>query len=331
MRVELRSVGRNHEIMFALNKEKLSSSSSNIHGLAHLRGQEARGVLGWKERCPGEWDVRCGGGQRGPNGEPDCLWFLVLPQEITDGPAKSCCWLMLLLESAHRSLEEAVGLLSENQRSSPQALARPHLFRIPVVVGSKKCMWGQRWWQPNGHDRQWPETFWAGNIQHPQCPASSHLCTSHRRSGVLDTKLSSGVWPSWGWMSSTGLWRRLNCQWHTDPKRWFNSALVSNPLPVTHNFLLTPEQLGQPAGEKTSRCCWLDLEGAVGLSSVQSAQGASVGQSGAASPSANKMRPGTSALSWAVSHPSTQRVSTHRAVQLLFFCSSEESYFFWEY
>ena len=68
-------------------------------------------------------------------------------------------------------------------------------------------------------------------------------------------------------MSSTGLLLRLNCQWHTDPKRWFNSALVSNPLPVTHNFLLTTQQLGQPAGEKTYRCCWLESEGAEGLPS----------------------------------------------------------------
>lgn len=54
---------------------------------------------------------------------------------------------------------------------------------------------------------------------------------------------------------------RLNCQWQTDPMSWFNFALVSNPFPVTHNFLLTSEQLGQPAGEKTSRCGWLELQG----------------------------------------------------------------------
>lgn len=78
-------------------------------------------------------------------------------------------------------------------------------------------------------------------------------------------------------MSTAGLLLRLNCQWQTDPKRWLNSTLVSNPFPVTHNFLLTPEQLGQPAGEETYRCSWLELEGTVGLSSVQSAWNPSVG------------------------------------------------------
>lgn len=66
---------------------------------------------------------------------------------------------------------------------------------------------------------------------------------------VWDPKLSSGVWPSWGWMSSTGLLLWPYCQWHIDPKRGFNSILISIPFPVTHNVLLTPEQLGQPAGE----------------------------------------------------------------------------------
>ena len=77
-------------------------------------------------------------------------------------------------------------------------------------------------------------------------------------------------------MSSTGLLLRLNCQWHTEPKRWFNSTLVSNPLPVTHNFLLTTQPLGQPAGGKTYRCCWLESEGA-GVSHLQSAQSPPVG------------------------------------------------------
>lgn len=104
---------------------------------------------------------------------------------------------------------------------------------------------------------------WEHNSVHTALPL---LTSAKLREGfqVWDTKLSSGVWPSWGWMSSTGLLLRPDCQWHTDPKRWFNAALVSNPIPVTHNFLLTSEQLGQPAGEKIYRCCWLELEGAWG-------------------------------------------------------------------
>lgn len=121
------------------------------------------------------------------------------------------------------------------------------------------------------------QVFWGGNIQHPCCPLLPISAKLREGLEVWDTKLTSGVWPSWRWMSSTGLLLRLSCQWHTEPKRWFNSALVSNPFPVTHNFLLIPEQLGQPAGEKTYRCCCLELEGAMGLSSVQSVQNASVG------------------------------------------------------
>lgn len=75
---------------------------------------------------------------------------------------------------------------------------------------------------------------------------------------------------------------------------------------MTHNLVLKPEQLGQPAGEKIYRCCWVELEGALGPSSVQSAQNAAVGyRVGGVPLFADKMWVGMSALSWAISHPST--------------------------
>lgn len=135
---------------------------------------------------------------------------------------------------------------------------------------------------------------------------------------VYDTKLSSGVWPSWRWMSSTGLLLRLNCQWHTDPKRWFNSALVSNPFPVTHSFVLKPKQLGQPAGGKTYRCCWLEVGVGVGvgyeaLICAVIPEWLSGLQSVGVPLFADKMWVGILALLWTISHPSTH-VSSSRVL-----------------
>lgn len=124
-----------------------------------------------------------------------------------------------------------------------------------------------------------PEGFWSGNIHHTHCPTTSHLRKAQRRCSSVGYKVKLWCVAFLGMnVIHIGLLLRLNCQWHTEPKRWFNSALVSNPFPVTHNFLLTPQQLGQPAGEKTHRCCWLELEVVWGPSSVQSAQNALVGR-----------------------------------------------------
>lgn len=95
-----------------------------------------------------------------------------------------------------------------------------------------------------------PESFWSGNVHHKHCPSLRHK--ARRRCSSVGYKVKLWCVAFLGInVIHIGLLLRLNCQWHTDPKRWLNSALVSNPFPVTHNFLLTPQQLGQPAGEKT--------------------------------------------------------------------------------
>lgn len=93
------------------------------------------------------------------------------------------------------------------------------------------------------------------------CPASSYLCKAQRRYSNVGYKVKLWCVAFLGMNVIHWLVTKAPLPMTTDPKRWFNSALVSNPFPVTHNFLLTPQQLGQPAGEKTYRCCWLELEG----------------------------------------------------------------------
>ena len=57
---------------------------------------------------------------------------------------------------------------------------------------------------------------WTYSI-HPVLPL---LISARLREGIQtwSTKLSSGVWPSWGWMSSTGLLQRSTCQWLQTPR-----------------------------------------------------------------------------------------------------------------